>query len=48
LPEPAERWGHKSSPVDAASHDRQFAVDARAAALLIAEFARRHIARRAT
>ncbi|MBT2235122.1 SDR family NAD(P)-dependent oxidoreductase [Nonomuraea sp. NEAU-A123] len=34
-------------PVDAESYDRQFAVDVRAATLLIAEFARRHIERRA-
>jgi 3-oxoacyl-[acyl-carrier protein] reductase len=48
LPDPTDHWGHRSSPVDATSHDRQFAVDVRAAALLIAEFARRHIARDAT
>ena len=45
LPEPADRFGRRSQRVDAASHDRQFAVDVRAAALLIAEFARRHIDR---
>lgn len=48
LPAPGDRFGHRSHPVDAASHDRQFAVDVRAAALLIAEFARRHVERGAT
>jgi 3-oxoacyl-[acyl-carrier protein] reductase len=32
-------------PVSPATHDQQFAVDARAGGLLIAEFARRHLAR---
>jgi NAD(P)-dependent dehydrogenase (short-subunit alcohol dehydrogenase family) len=32
-------------PVSGATHDRQFAVDARGGALLIAEFARRHVER---
>jgi len=34
--------------ISAASHDEHFAVNCRAAALLIAEFARRHIARKAS
>jgi 3-oxoacyl-[acyl-carrier protein] reductase len=34
--------------VSAASHDEHFAVNCRAAALLMAEFARRHIARKAS
>jgi 3-oxoacyl-[acyl-carrier protein] reductase len=43
-----DRFGRYLRPVDKETHDRQFAVDARAAALLIAEFARRHIERRAS
>lgn len=34
--------------VDAVSHDRHFAVNSRAVALMMAEFARRHLARGAT
>ena len=45
LPEQHDRFGRALGPVDAQSHDRQFGVDARAPALLIAEFARRHIRR---
>jgi 3-oxoacyl-[acyl-carrier protein] reductase len=45
LPVTQDRFGRGLRPVDAASHDRQFAVDARASALLIAEFARRHVQR---
>jgi 3-oxoacyl-[acyl-carrier protein] reductase len=48
LPQQRDRFGRALRPVDADSHDRQFAVDVRAAALLIAEFARRHLARGAT
>jgi 3-oxoacyl-[acyl-carrier protein] reductase len=48
LPAAQDRFGRALQPVDAATHDRQFAVDARAAALLIAEFARRHVGRGAT
>jgi len=48
LPVTQDRFGRSLCPVDAASHDRQFAVDARASALLVAEFARRHIQRGAT
>jgi 3-oxoacyl-[acyl-carrier protein] reductase len=40
--------GRNVGPVTAATVDQLFAVDARAAALLIAEFARRHIGRGAT
>lgn len=47
LPARADRLGRSLRPVDAASHDVQFAVDARATALLIAEFARRHLDRAA-
>ena len=48
LPPSQDRFGRRLRPVDAHSHDRQFAVDARAAALLIAEFARRHLQRGAS
>lgn len=44
----ADRFGRPLRPVDAASHDRQFAVDARAAALLVAGYARRHLDRGAS
>jgi 3-oxoacyl-[acyl-carrier protein] reductase len=43
-----DRFGRALRPVDAEGHDRQFAVDARAPALLIAEFARRHLQRGAS
>jgi 3-oxoacyl-[acyl-carrier protein] reductase len=46
-PMPADRFGHPRVRVSADTIDRQFAVDARGAALLIAEFARRHAARHA-
>ncbi|MEV4896272.1 SDR family oxidoreductase [Nonomuraea sp. NPDC055795] len=46
-PRAADDLGRPLLLVDAAGHDRQFAVDARAVALLIAEFATRHIARKA-
>jgi 3-oxoacyl-[acyl-carrier protein] reductase len=48
LPDRTDRFGRKLRPVDAASYGQQFAVDVRAAALLIAEFARRHVGRGAT
>jgi 3-oxoacyl-[acyl-carrier protein] reductase len=48
VPDRADRFGRRLQPVDAERHDQQFAVDARAAALLIAEFARRHVRRGAT
>ena len=40
--------GVRTAGVSAASHDQVFSVDARGGALMIAEFARRHIARQAT
>jgi 3-oxoacyl-[acyl-carrier protein] reductase len=43
-----DRIGRSLQPVTAATWGRQFTVDAMAAALLIAEFARRHIARGAS
>jgi 3-oxoacyl-[acyl-carrier protein] reductase len=47
-----DRKHHDTGPamtrVSAATHDRQFAVDARGGALMIAEFARRHMERRGT
>jgi 3-oxoacyl-[acyl-carrier protein] reductase len=48
LPAERDRFGRRLRPVDAAGHDRQFAVDARAPALLIAELARRHVRRGAS
>jgi 3-oxoacyl-[acyl-carrier protein] reductase len=42
------RTGFPLSRVSAATHDAQFSVDARASALLIAEFARRHVERKAS
>jgi 3-oxoacyl-[acyl-carrier protein] reductase len=44
----ADRLGRSLQPVTAATWTRQFTVDAMGAALMISEFARRHIARRAT
>jgi 3-oxoacyl-[acyl-carrier protein] reductase len=46
--DPAGRFGHQQVRVSADTIDRQFAVDARGSALLIAEFARRHATRGAT
>jgi len=40
-----ELWSDRPSALTSGSFDRLFAVDARAAALLMAEFTRRHIAR---
>jgi 3-oxoacyl-[acyl-carrier protein] reductase len=40
--------GFKMARVSAATHDQQFSVDARGAALMIGEFARRHMDRHAT
>jgi 3-oxoacyl-[acyl-carrier protein] reductase len=40
-----DRIGRRPGAVSAETHDRQFAVDARGGALLIAEFARRHLDR---
>ena len=45
---PDDRFGRSLKPVSAASFDQVMAVDGRAAALLIAEFARRHAARGAS
>jgi 3-oxoacyl-[acyl-carrier protein] reductase len=42
------RFGRELQAVTATTFERQFAVDARAAALLIAEFARRHVERGAS
>ena len=39
---PTDRLGRSLSPLDESTFDRVFAVDARASALMIAEFARRH------
>lgn len=46
--EAVDRIGRELVPVSALSFDHQFAVDARASALLISEFARRHRQRRAS
>ncbi|WP_240506811.1 SDR family NAD(P)-dependent oxidoreductase [Thermoactinospora rubra] len=48
LPDAADDLGRPMRRVSADTFDRQFAVDARAPALLIAEFARRHVERGAT
>jgi 3-oxoacyl-[acyl-carrier protein] reductase len=45
LTEDTDRFGRVQHAVTSGTFDAQFAVDARATALLIAEFARRHIAR---
>jgi 3-oxoacyl-[acyl-carrier protein] reductase len=47
VPRPTDRLGRSLRPVSPETLDRVFAVDARAPALLIAEFARRHIERHA-
>ena len=47
-PTATDRFGRTQTALTATSFDQVFAVDARAAALLIAEFARRHIARGGT
>jgi 3-oxoacyl-[acyl-carrier protein] reductase len=46
VPEATDRFGRAKNPVTTRTLDQVFSVDARAAALLIAEFARRHVARR--
>lgn len=43
-----DRFGRALTPVTAATFDHLFAVDARGSALMIAEFARRHLARQAS
>ena len=45
IPSTPDRLGRNSTRVSADTFDRQFAVDTRASAALIAEFARRHAAR---
>ncbi len=45
-PSGTDRLGRSLQPVTAATWSQQFAVDAMGAALMISEFARRHIARR--
>lgn len=45
LPNTVDRFDRRTLPVTAESHDHSFRVNSRAAALLIAEFARRHLAR---
>jgi len=47
-PAESDRLGRTLQPVTAATWSQQFSVDAMAPALLIAEFARRHVARGAT
>jgi 3-oxoacyl-[acyl-carrier protein] reductase len=47
-PAGTDRLGRSLQPVSAASWNQQFTVDTMAAALLIGEFARRHVARGAT
>jgi len=47
-PELLDRLGRSLQPLTASTFDRVFTVDARGAALLIAEFARRHVDRGAT
>ena len=44
-PPPSDRFGREQQRVSPETIDRVFAVDARAGALLMAEFARRHLAR---
>lgn len=48
VPDDDPRFGRRTDPVTAETFDAQFLVDARATALLIAEYARRHRARRAS
>jgi len=48
VPSTPDRLGRNTTRVSADTFDQQFAVDARASAALIAEFARRHAARHAT
>jgi 3-oxoacyl-[acyl-carrier protein] reductase len=48
VPAATDRFGRAQTTLTTGTLDRVFSVDARAAALLIAEFARRHVERRAT
>ena len=45
LDDPSDRFGRSLTRVSAVTIDAQFAIDARATALLIAEFAHRHVER---
>ncbi len=47
-PDDADQWGRRLRTVTAELHDHHFAVNSRATALLIAEFAKRHRARNAS
>jgi 3-oxoacyl-[acyl-carrier protein] reductase len=47
-PAPPDRFGRGLRPVSSGTIERQFAVDVHAAALLIAELAERHLARKAS
>ena len=47
-PSSPDRLGRNTARVSADTFDRRFVVDARASAVLISEFARRHVARQAT
>jgi 3-oxoacyl-[acyl-carrier protein] reductase len=48
VPAATDRFGRAQTVLTTRTLDQVFSVDARAAALLIAEFARRHVERRAT
>jgi 3-oxoacyl-[acyl-carrier protein] reductase len=48
LPDAADRFGRTLARVSAGTYDHSFLINSRAPALLMAEFARRHIARGAT
>jgi 3-oxoacyl-[acyl-carrier protein] reductase len=48
VPEVSDAFDRRHELVSSESHDRQFAVDARAGAGLISEFSRRHVAREAS
>jgi 3-oxoacyl-[acyl-carrier protein] reductase len=48
LPTATDRFGRSQTALTTGTLDQVFSVDARAAALLIAEFARRHVERRGT
>jgi 3-oxoacyl-[acyl-carrier protein] reductase len=47
-PDTSDWAGRSLTTIDAASHDAHFAVNSRAVALMMAELARRHVARNAT
>lgn len=48
VPAAVDRFGRRLVPVTEATHDRSFMVNSRAVALLIAEFAQRHVERGAS